>query len=173
MSEMVSKLGFEMMTCSRCGGSGNYSYCQMYGSRCFKCHGKGVCYTAKGFAAASYYAESLKVPASTFVVGDLIWVENFWKQMNYFAPIVSIEPGVQTGSSLKDGVMVPYRHEMLAISTEHAKYGQCGMHVYPESMIRKAWGAEFKAAKQAEALAYQATLTKAGKPRKAAAKAAA
>lgn len=25
--------------CTRCGGSGRYSYCQMYGDRCFKCRG--------------------------------------------------------------------------------------------------------------------------------------
>lgn len=27
--------------CSRCGGGGHYSYCQMYGTKCFKCRGKG------------------------------------------------------------------------------------------------------------------------------------
>jgi hypothetical protein len=28
-------------TCSRCHGSGNYSYCQRYGTTCFKCGGSG------------------------------------------------------------------------------------------------------------------------------------
>jgi len=28
-----------MKTCSRCGGSGHYSYNQMYGTVCFKCNG--------------------------------------------------------------------------------------------------------------------------------------
>lgn len=32
---------FDVEPCSRCGGSGSYSYCQMYGTRCFKCAGKG------------------------------------------------------------------------------------------------------------------------------------
>jgi hypothetical protein len=27
--------------CSRCGGSGHYSYCQMYGTTCFGCSGSG------------------------------------------------------------------------------------------------------------------------------------
>lgn len=31
-----------METCSRCGGSGHYSYCDMYGTRCFKCAGSGL-----------------------------------------------------------------------------------------------------------------------------------
>ncbi len=30
-----------LTTCSRCGGSGRYSYCQMYGDRCFGCSGSG------------------------------------------------------------------------------------------------------------------------------------
>jgi hypothetical protein len=169
VSEMVSKLGFEMMTCSRCGGSGNYSYCQMYGSVCFKCHGKKVCYTAKGFVAASYYTESLKVPASELVVGDLVQVDDFFKGKIYFAPITEIKPSTSM-RKLPDGSWASIGIE---ISTEHAKYGESGFHCSPESMVRKGWSAEFKAAKQAEALAYQATLTKAGKPRKAAAKAAA
>lgn len=32
-------LGFRQ-PCGRCGGSGSYSYCQMYGDRCFGCQGK-------------------------------------------------------------------------------------------------------------------------------------
>jgi hypothetical protein len=28
-------------TCTRCGGSGEYSYCQSHGTRCFKCGGSG------------------------------------------------------------------------------------------------------------------------------------
>lgn len=33
-------LGHETV-CSRCGGGGHYSYCQMYGTRCFQCGGSG------------------------------------------------------------------------------------------------------------------------------------
>lgn len=29
------------VTCSRCGGCGNYSYCQMHGTTCFDCNGTG------------------------------------------------------------------------------------------------------------------------------------
>jgi hypothetical protein len=32
--------------CSRCGGYGKYSYCQMYGDRCFGCSGTGKTYLA-------------------------------------------------------------------------------------------------------------------------------
>jgi hypothetical protein len=169
---MFSKSGFELMTCSRCGGSGNYSYCQSYGTRCFKCAGNKVCYTAKGKAAAEFYAASLKVPASTLVVGELIQIDDFFKGKLYFAEITAIEPDVQTGSKMVDGVLTPFSYPILKISTKHPKYGEMGTHVAAETMLRKGWGAEFKAAKLAAAIAYQATLTKAGKVSAKAAKAA-
>jgi hypothetical protein len=169
---MVSKLGFELMTCSRCGGSGQYSYCQSYGTKCFKCHGTKVCLTAKGQAAKTFYGESLKVPAGMLAVGELLWTENFWAQMNYFATITAIEPGVQSGASMNAaGVMVPYEVEVLKVSTKHAKYGEMCEHIFPAAMVRKGWPVEFKEQKLAEALAYQASLTKAGTVRKAVAKA--
>jgi len=31
-----------LKTCNRCGGSGSYSYCQMYGTKCFGCAGAGM-----------------------------------------------------------------------------------------------------------------------------------
>ena len=49
---MENKLGFEIETCSRCGGSGHFSYNQIDGSRCFKCGGAKVTYTKRGQAAA-------------------------------------------------------------------------------------------------------------------------
>jgi hypothetical protein len=30
-----------LVVCSRCGGSGSYSYCQQYGTKCFGCMGSG------------------------------------------------------------------------------------------------------------------------------------
>ena len=35
------KAKYHLFTCPRCGGSGRYSYCTMYGDTCFKCHGVG------------------------------------------------------------------------------------------------------------------------------------
>jgi hypothetical protein len=39
---------FESEPCSRCWGSGTYSYCQAYGTRCFKCAGRSVQLTKHG-----------------------------------------------------------------------------------------------------------------------------
>ena len=35
------KLKYHRETCSRCGGTGQYSYCSAYGTMCFKCNGSG------------------------------------------------------------------------------------------------------------------------------------
>ena len=38
----VDRRGWPVEVCGRCGGSGRYSYCQMYGDTCFGCSGKCV-----------------------------------------------------------------------------------------------------------------------------------
>ena len=44
-------------TCPRCGGSGNYSYCYDYGTKCFKCHGRG--YVIESIKTATNRAKRL------------------------------------------------------------------------------------------------------------------
>jgi hypothetical protein len=62
----------ETVTCSRCGGSGEYSYCQMYGRTCFKCSGAKRIYTKRGFAAAQFLKALWSKTASELKVGDKI-----------------------------------------------------------------------------------------------------
>lgn len=47
------RAGLETVTCSRCCGSGNYSWCQRYGTTCFKCGGRKAVLTKRGAAAAA------------------------------------------------------------------------------------------------------------------------
>jgi DnaJ-class molecular chaperone len=54
---------FESKTCSRCGGSGNYSFNLMHGTMCYGCSGSGEQYTKRGKEAQRFFAESLTVPA--------------------------------------------------------------------------------------------------------------
>src|SRR6187551_1555971 len=68
----MRKLLFENETCSRCGGCGQYSYCQMYGTRCFKCGGDGVTLTKRGKAAQLWFNAKKKKPAKDVKVGDRI-----------------------------------------------------------------------------------------------------
>lgn len=158
-------MSFETETCGRCGGSGKYSYCQMHGSTCFGCGGSGIRHTKRGAVAAARYTESLKVQLGSLVVGDVMLIDDYISGRRYFAPIVKIEVSKCSGKSLQqDGTWKEWP-PMLEVTTEHAKYGQSGIHALPSVMVRKGHTAEFKAARKAEAIAYQATLTKAGKPR--------
>ena len=47
----VREIRYEMGPCGRCGGSGHYSYCTMYGTVCFGCSGSGKRLTRRGRAA--------------------------------------------------------------------------------------------------------------------------
>jgi hypothetical protein len=66
------KTKFETQTCSRCQGSGKYSFCERYADRCFKCAGSGVTYSKRGAAARAYYEKLCTIPASQAVIGDRI-----------------------------------------------------------------------------------------------------
>jgi len=73
----VSKL-FETKPCSRCGGSGRYSYNSMHGDMCYGCRGVGEQYTKAGRAArdawVAAYTETLRcediVPGQALMVSD-------------------------------------------------------------------------------------------------------
>lgn len=159
---------FETKTCSRCGGSGHYSYCQRFGTTCFGCGGTGTQYTKRGAAARRFYQDSLKVRLDSLVVGDLMQIESFGAESSYtyFAPIVEIKPYRMRGSSLKDGVMVPFDYMSTEVTTEHPKHGRAGLVSQGDHMIRKGWSASDKTAARAAALEYQATLTQAGTVRR-------
>lgn len=69
MTNQIPTLRFERRACPRCGGCGQYSYCEMYGSTCFKCHGKGEILTKRGHAAANWMREQRSIPATQVTVG--------------------------------------------------------------------------------------------------------
>ena len=79
--ERKNKMGFEIQDCTRCGGSGRYSYCQMYGDTCFKCGGTGVILTRRGNAAFSYYRNLFETQASNIVAGSYIRFNGKWKKV--------------------------------------------------------------------------------------------
>ena len=146
-----SNNGFEIQTCSRCCGSGRYSYCTMYGDVCFKCSGKGRVFTARGLVAHAFFLELFKVPAESLKVGDQI------QHHGRKSRIVRIEltelKGVSNG--------VEYCVPGLTIETVGRSY------VLPvDYLIAKLVAPDVFADRLRQAIEYQANLTKAGKPRK-------
>jgi hypothetical protein len=69
----MKNLLFENVPCPRCGGSGNYSFCQMHGSTCFKCGGSGAVLTKRGRAAQNYLNDLRSVRADQLKPGDEIF----------------------------------------------------------------------------------------------------
>lgn len=160
----------ETETCSRCGGTGQYSYCQRYGTKCFKCAGQKVTLTKRGAAAAAWLEELRSVPAGEVKVGDLIRFEYFaGESMSYFfAAVESIEaPNYKVQNKITGEFETPAG--VILLTGSRMKWGKAekiGAHYQVTRKIRKGWTGPEKAAQFAAALAYQATLTKAGTPRK-------
>lgn len=146
---MPRNLLFENVTCSRCAGSGKFSYCQMYGSTCFKCHGDGKTLTKRGHAAQLWLNAQKRKPGSAVVVGDTIMVDGIpGFSASYWGKVTEISAACD-------------------ITVVAVKGGQ--------SMILNGWGGqdvrvsqtkERLAELRAGALAFQATLTQAGTVRK-------
>ncbi|MFT6075153.1 MAG: hypothetical protein ACJAZ1_002078 [Yoonia sp.] len=63
---------YETETCTRCSGSGHYSYNQMTGTRCFKCGGSGLQYTKRGKATQQFAESIMAVLGSEIKVGDVM-----------------------------------------------------------------------------------------------------
>lgn len=179
LREEAKAYRLERETCSRCGGSGHYSYCQMYGSTCFKCHGKKETLTKRGAAAMKVLTASLRKRAFDFEIGEKLLVEGFscgsmvvpnrWITIEeiYF---VSTRDADRAGKSWTNGVR-RYHTQLHIVGVDRygKRHSTTGHPV--ETTYRRAVSAEEKVALMKAAKEYEATLTKAGKPRKRRAKA--
>ena len=145
---------FETKVCSRCGGSGRYSFNLMHGTMCYGCNGSGVQFTKRGLAARQFFDESLTVPASELKVGMGIKESSEWKR---FSLIQSIHYG--TDKELGEKFCTSYsmgpagEKQMILADT-----GRCKAKFYPETRVRVMHTDEEKAVKIQAALEYQATL---------------
>ena len=140
----MKKLLFENKPCGRCGGSGQYSYCSMYGSRCFGCGGSGAKLTKRGAAAQEFLNEKCMRRMDEFKVGDLIWSDGI--------PGFTASKWGTVTEVIQDG------EKWIVKSTA------CEFHGSADQKYRRGLTAEEKTTFRAEALAYQATLGKNGKP---------
>lgn len=128
----------------------------MFGTTCFKCVGKRVVLTKRGAAAAGYLKGLRSRTTASLKVGDVINTSFGW------ATVTALVPAVQEGTSLKGGVMVPYRMEGIDVVTDKVTLC-CAL---PDAMHEARLSQEERRATFASALAFQETLTKAGTPRK-------
>jgi len=83
---MTVKLVYDMKSCGRCGGSGTYSYCSMYGSTCFKCRGHKKVLSAAGAKASKavkgFIEANFSVPVEALVPGDRIKIDGLTRTVD-------------------------------------------------------------------------------------------
>lgn len=142
---------YETETCSRCNGSGHYSYNQMTGTRCFKCHGNTVVYTKRGSAAVKFAEELRSLPVSEISVGDRI----YWGKGGRITVTAISEPHESGVSVVRDGKWVPCMQITLTGKTLTRAFNI-------DDTVRRGWTQDM--VDQVER--FQTNLTKAGKPRK-------
>ena len=80
MREMPKSI-FEYVVCSRCGGSGEFSYNMCDGSRCYGCGGRGWKPSKRGAAAIDFYAGLQKKKAKDLKAGDWLFLDGKWNQI--------------------------------------------------------------------------------------------
>jgi hypothetical protein len=163
--------GFETETCSRCWGSGLYSYCEKWGHTCFKCGtipgqpGSGKQYTKRGKMAKDFYTALLSKRTTELKPGDAIYNDmrsivggKKWRKVVEVYP----QTAERTGGAV---ALNPETHEPIYSGYVIEVEGGT-IHTDGDSLHRVSHTAEEKAPLFAEALAYQESLTKAGTPRK-------
>jgi hypothetical protein len=172
MSEMrTNKLGFEIETCSRCGGSGEYSYCQSYGTRCFKCAGTKVTLTTRGKAAAVFLRKLRTKTAGEVQFGEAVRIEGVpgFSATTWFKVEAIFTSLLPCKSRQPNGEWKEYHHYCLEGTTKKGE--KTGLHAFPESEVYIIPATkEIAAAQLAEAMTFQASLTQAGTVRKTRAK---
>lgn len=151
MEKMMTLTEWEKVDCSRCGGTGSYSYCSQYGTTCFKCGGQKQVLTARGAAAVAWLAKQRKTLVIDLQVGMRVKVSGYTKPLT----ILEIK---QSGSYCETVNGRKYYIDLVFKSIT------CGY--FPESTVEAIPSSEEERVAQVRAaIAYQNTLTKAGKPR--------
>lgn len=164
---------FETKLCTRCHGTGEYSYCAGYGTRCFKCHGAKVTLTKRGAAARRYWESLCSVPAKELKPGDTIEVTSVThggQVFSYIATVTGLEIvpcNASSGTVINGQTVTKVYTEMLSVNCTHAKYGNSSICLYNYDTPYRIHNHANRQANAAKALEYQKTLTKLGTPRKA------
>lgn len=164
------KTAFETETCSRCHGSGKYSYCQDYGDVCFKCAGRGAVLSKRGAIAQRFYIESCQVPMSSLKIGDKIQCNGITndarRSYSYIGTVIEVKRSEYacTYGTTVNGVPYSETYYPLTVTTQNEKYGQSS-HSAKDSHTVRIYRADDSERLQ-KALEFQGTLTKTGTVKK-------
>lgn len=163
----MRKLLFENETCTRCGGTGHYSWCATHGTRCFKCGGDGATLTKRGRAAQYYLDASRRVPLAALKVGDEYLSEGFscgaFRVSSEWVTVTAVTT-LPPVAVVNDGISSSVQR--VSVSGVTAKGDTSGYEGNADTTVRLRRTVEADRALKDAALAYQSALTKSGKPMK-------
>jgi hypothetical protein len=156
---------FETQVCGRCGGGGSYSFNLMHGSTCYGCGGHGIKLTKRGAAAQARFTELLSVPTSALEPGMKVRVQPGPFNAGGWREVLEVSVSTSKYKLSGDAPDAPWRC--------HGDEGRLDVRLegillcaeYASSPHRVAADAETKRAATLAAREYEASLTKAGKPR--------
>lgn len=148
---------FEHRPCGRCGGSGHYSYCPGHGTRCFGCGGSGITYTTRGARAAAYLEKLLTVTTAQLEVG---------RKVRYTSVTIGGGAVYTTWATVESVTQREDYPDTYHVVVAERNGDKCTISASADTEWRiMPKQHEFDSA-NADALAYQNTLTKTGTPRK-------
>lgn len=151
----------EIETCTRCGGSGRYSYNQITGDRCFKCGGKGTQMTKRGRAVNDWIREQTATDALSVKVGDRVVYSNALtgrRSTFTIAEIVEHKPLKSRSYDFTAEIWIDHESRSVTLISEGGKeYGFGGAVPLSFAITDEL---------RERARAYRDTLTMAGNPRK-------
>lgn len=93
------KYVFESTECSRCGGSGRFSFNLKDGTMCFGCQGTGKKLTKRGLAAKYFFEDSLSKQVTDCKVGDVIKLSSSSKNFSKITEILFSQADQQFGKT--------------------------------------------------------------------------
>lgn len=153
---------FESEPCSRCGGSGHYSYCPSYGTTCFRCKGLKETLTKRGAVAQGWFNQMCMKRIDQLQPGDKfrdIMITGGGTIGSALFTVIAVRPDESHYESLVNGVMVSGRRDLLAIEANGCTF----LGKAPEDRILVRLPKEARAKVADLALSYQSLLSKTGK----------
>lgn len=153
---MSIKINFESKECSRCLGCGEHSYNLMHGKVCYGCGGSGKQLTKRGSSARAYYLKLLTKTADQVMPGDQIMTEFGMLGPKRWHLVKQINCD-----------LLARQHNLGYLHIEVVRKGnKITLCLSPDSPVQSVRDQDDLDAKMAAAIAYQETLTQAGKPKK-------
>ena len=147
------KIIYETECCSRCSGSGHYSYNQMTGTRCFKCNGSGTQLTKRGASTKDLALSLTEIKGVEIKVGDTM---RFGNNGQITVESIQVTERESMNKRLNAAGEIPKRSIVTVTGPKFER------EFYGDSNYKK-----FLTEDQiCELRVYQDSLTKAGKPRK-------